>query len=444
MEPVARPERLLLVDDSETSLLFLSTILRGGGFEQIRMTRSGDEALRALDVLYDEEHGAPFDLILMDINMPGLSGIDALKLLKRDERFHEIPVVMVTVSDEQQILSEALDAGAMDYVSKPVGRLELLARVGAVLRFKKEMDRRQENERGLLELTANLAEAYAQLEDLNANLEQRVQERTAQLEQALTELKELDVMKTAFLSNISHELLTPLTAVQGFASRLKHLLADNLLPPLRALQREAQDPGLRKAMDRAEEHIGIVIAESQRLTHRIREVLDLAEMEAGDAAWRFEPVDLGAVAKQAVESMNARATAKGLNLRLELKPGLPLAQGDRARLDQALRKLLSNAIKFSQSGEVVCSVERKQRVLLVSVTDSGQGFDPRDAKRIFDTFRQSGDGLTDKPRGAGLGLPLCAHIVARHGGRIWARSAPGKGSVFCFTLPLDRGARQRA
>jgi signal transduction histidine kinase len=441
MEPVARPERLLLVDDSETSLMFLSTILRGGGYEQLRMTRSGEEALRTLDVLHDDENGAPFDLVLMDINMPGMSGIEALKQLKQDERFHEIPVVMVTVSDEQQNLSEALDAGAMDYVSKPVGRLELLARVGAVLRFKGEMDRRLENERGLLELTANLAEAYAQLEDLNGNLEQRVQERTAQLELALTELKELDVMKTAFLSNISHELLTPLTAVQGFASRLKHLLAETLLPPLRATQKTGNDPALRKAIDRAEEHIGIVISESQRLTHRIREVLDLAEMEAGDIDWAAEPVDLASVIRRAVEYMAPRAAAKGLGLRVELAPGLPVIQGDEPRLEQALRKLLSNAVKFTDKGEVLCTAERKQRDLLVSVRDTGQGFDPREAKRIFETFRQSGDGITDKPRGAGLGLPLCAHIVARHGGRIWARSAPGKGSVFYFTLPLGQDLR---
>jgi CheY-like chemotaxis protein len=127
---------------------------------------------------------------------------------------------------------------------------------------------------------------------------------------------------------------------------------------------------------------------------------------------------------------------KKLQLVRDVDPDLPAVTGDQDRLIQVVINLISNAVKFTDAGSITCSARRDGGDLVISVTDSGIGIAPMDQPKVFEKFKQVGDTLTDKPKGTGLGLPICKEIIEYHGGQIWVESEPGKGSTFSFTLPI--------
>ncbi len=434
-----RDTTIMIVDDSATSRMLLEAILRGAGYESLVMCASANKALELLQCSHpaagpDRKRSGPVDLILMDINMPGMNGIEAVRVIKNTPELMDIPVIMVTVSDEKESLSLAFAAGAIDYINKPVNKLELLARVNTVIQFREEMGRRIANEKGLLELTASLSEAYGQLEEMNQNLERRVKERTSELEEAYAELKELDKMKTTFLSNVSHELRTPLTSVLGFTSIIRSRLHRILLPELRTPGKFPKET-LEKAVQQVEANIEILLTEAKRLTNRINDVLDISRMESGEVEWKQERVQFRVILEQARRQIEPMVAEKRIELRLVVAPDLYEVLGDRTRLLQALMNLLTNAVKFTEQGGILCTAANKGDEILVSVEDTGMGFPEAEYSTVFEKFQQIGDSLTGKPQGVGLGVPICAYIIQHHGGRFWATSAPGKGSTFFFTLP---------
>ncbi len=126
----------------------------------------------------------------------------------------------------------------------------------------------------------------------------------------------------------------------------------------------------------------------------------------------------------------------------DIAPDLPVITGDQDRLIQVVINLISNAVKFTDAGSITCSARQEGAELLVSVKDSGIGIAPDDQPKVFEKFKQVGDTLTDKPKGTGLGLPICKEIVEYHGGRIWVESEPGHGSTFSFTLPIIEQSAQ--
>ena len=158
--------------------------------------------------------------------------------------------------------------------------------------------------------------------------------------------------------------------------------------------------------------------------------------EAGKIEWRLRQTDVGALIRQAVASIRSLAESKGLTCVIRISHDLPPAKVDRDRIIQVLVNLLSNSLKFPPTGAITVSAEAAQGRIFVSVSDTGIGIPDRDQTHIFERFKQAGDTLTEKPKGTGLGLPICRYIVESHGGRIWVESEPGKGSAFQFTLPL--------
>ena len=147
------------------------------------------------------------------------------------------------------------------------------------------------------------------------------------------------------------------------------------------------------------------------------------------------------VIERAIAATASLFEAKKLKLVREIEPDLPDVTGDQDRLIQVVINLISNAVKFTDSGSIICSAHKRDDDLVVSVTDSGIGIAPADQPKVFEKFKQVGDTLTDKPKGTGLGLPICKEIVEYHGGHIWVESEPGKGSTFSFTLPIAGSPR---
>lgn len=265
---------------------------------------------------------------------------------------------------------------------------------------------------------------------LYQHLEERVRERTRQLEMANEQLQSLDRAKSDFLSTVSHELRTPLTSILGFSKMLAKRFHGVLLPHL-----DQQEAKVRREAERVQENLGIIVEEGERLTRLINDVLDLAKIESGKVAWRLAEVSLLGVVQSSIQAAAALAHEKRLTVRLVTRGEALQVLGDHDRLVQVVTNLLSNAIKFTPAGEITCVLAQQETQVLLQVMDTGVGIAPQELARVFEKFTQAGNTLTEKPHGTGLGLAICREIVAWHGGTIWAESEPGQGSVFGVTLP---------
>lgn len=249
--------------------------------------------------------------------------------------------------------------------------------------------------------------------------------------QDVTDEREIDRMKTDFISTVSHELRTPLTSVLGFAKIIKRKLQDTLLPQIRADDRKTQ-----RTVRQVSENLDIIVSEGERLTALINDVLDIAKIEAGRVDWHMQTLRVPDLIDRAIAATRSLFEQKQLVLHREVAPDLPTLEGDRDRLIQVIINLLSNAVKFTEQGAVICRAQQAGDRVIVSVIDSGIGIATADQSKVFDKFRQVGDTLTDKPQGTGLGLPICKQIIEHHGGTIGLESELGRGSTFSFSLPV--------
>jgi len=240
--------------------------------------------------------------------------------------------------------------------------------------------------------------------------------------------------KSAFLSTVSHELRTPLTSVLGFAKIIRKRLEEKIFPIV-----DKKDPKTEKTIGQISENLHVVISEGERLTHLINDVLDLAKIEAGKMEWNQESVSMSEVAERAIAATTSLFDQKALKLIKNIDTDLPDITGDRDKLIQVIINLISNSVKFTDKGSVTCTVSQQKDEIVVSISDTGIGIAPGDFGAVFEQFKQvGGDTLTDKPKGTGLGLPICKEIVEHHGGRIWLESEVGKGSIFSFALPVTK------
>lgn len=269
------------------------------------------------------------------------------------------------------------------------------------------------------------------LRDYIQNLDAKVAERTAELEKANEELKQLDQLKSDFLSTVSHELRTPMTSIVGFAKLAKKKLNDIILP------QAAADAAAARAAAQVKGNIDIIVHESERLTLLINDVLDSAKLDADKVEWQNIPLAPARLVERAIAVTAALAEQKGLALSAEAAPDLPPISGDENRLLQVLINLISNAVKFTQEGHIRLHATRKENHIVFTVEDTGSGIAPENQGEVFEKFRQIGNTLTDKPQGTGLGLSICKQIVKHHGGEIWLESEPGRGSTFYFSIPCS-------
>lgn len=247
----------------------------------------------------------------------------------------------------------------------------------------------------------------------------RVTTHSRTLEEANRRLKELDKLKSDFLSSVSHELRTPLSSIKSATEIL-----------------------LKKERDRKtqEEFLSIIHEESIRLTSLINDLLDLSKIESGKVEWHWERVEVPEVVQASLQAVETLREKKKIDLALYLEGSLPTIYSDRNHLMQVLINLLDNAIKFTDAKGKITVTASKEKTpkeeVQFGVKDTGIGIATEDLSRIFDKFYQVRQTAHDKPKGTGLGLAICKEIVERHGGRIWAESTLGKGSCFFFVLPI--------
>ncbi|HMK50581.1 MAG TPA: ATP-binding protein [Thermodesulfovibrionales bacterium] len=247
----------------------------------------------------------------------------------------------------------------------------------------------------------------------------------------ITSEKEVDRMKTDFISTVSHELRTPLTSVRGFTEIIKKKLDEDIFTQFSS----STEKRTLKAVKRVRENLEIILSEGERLTALINDVLDISKLEAGKVEWKMESIRLADVIERAMDATSSLFEQKKLDFVRTISDGVTEVKGDKDRIFQVVINLLSNAAKFTDSGSVTCCVKETGSNVMVSVTDTGAGISDSDKEHVFEKFRQAGDTLTDKPTGTGLGLSICRQIIEYHGGKIGVESEKGKGSTFFFTLP---------
>jgi signal transduction histidine kinase len=260
-------------------------------------------------------------------------------------------------------------------------------------------------------MTENLREAYS-------GLEKKVGERTHELGLANERLKELDRMKSDFVSHVSHELRTPLTAIKGSVD----LVLREVLGPLN---------------ERQTHHLRRLRSNTQHLTGLINDLLDLSKIESGKIELNSARVSLGGLLHEVVEALRPIAAEKPIELALTTPEPSTLVWADRDKITQVLTNLIGNAIKFTPPrGRVMISaVSNDADWVRVSVSDTGPGIPTDEHERVFDKFYQVAQIGGSKPKGTGLGLAISKTLVELHGGKIWVESEPGRGSTFYFTLP---------
>ncbi|MFO7691725.1 MAG: ATP-binding protein, partial [Vicinamibacterales bacterium] len=249
-------------------------------------------------------------------------------------------------------------------------------------------------------------------------LEQRVAERTAELEIARDRAQESDRLKSAFLATMSHELRTPLNSIIGFTG----ILLQRLAGPLN---------------DEQAHQLGMVQGSARHLLEVINDILDLSKIEAGELRVSREPFDLRAVLERVAAAVRPMAAEKGLALGVDVGPGAGIITSDERRVEQVLLNLLDNAVKFTPAGSVTLTARFDNASVTVAVADTGIGISRDDAATLFQPFRQIDSGLTSQHEGTGLGLPICRRLLTLLGGEIGVESEPGAGSVFTITLPVD-------
>ena len=247
----------------------------------------------------------------------------------------------------------------------------------------------------------------------NVRLFDEIHDKSHQLEIA-------SLHKSQFLANMSHELRTPLNAILGYNELMLNNIYGETTGRMSAVLTRIQSNG-------------------RHLLRLINDVLDLSKIEAGQLTLSLADYSI----KQVVHSVSAvvepLATEKRLAFKVEVPPDLPPGCGDERRLTQVLLNLVSNAIKFTDVGEVTIKVSTANGAFTLSVRDTGPGIDPADQVRIFEEFQQADSSVTKKKGGTGLGLSIARHIIEMHGGRIWVESSVGKGATFFFTVPVRAG-----
>ena len=249
----------------------------------------------------------------------------------------------------------------------------------------------------------------------------------------ITREREVDRMKTEFTSTVSHELRTPLTSVLGFAKLIQKRFSTVVVPRF-----EPADKKEARAIKQIGQNLEVIISEGTRLTNLINDVLDISKMEAGKTDWNIKTQPLDAVIEQGVAASTGLFSRKPAVVLIEdHQSPLPTLPIDADRIIQVLLNLISNAVKFTDEGQVTLRSKTSGTTITISVIDQGIGIEPADQSKVFEKYKQVGDQLTDRPTGTGLGLPISKEIVEHHGGEIWVESVAGQGSTFSFTLPLS-------
>ncbi len=355
---------ILIVDDEGAIRDLCARAIKG---YRTLEAADGEEALKILE-------REPVDLVLADVMMPRLNGLDLLKLVK--EKTPNQAVVIMTGFADKEVILKALRADADDFINKPINLLQLKTTIDKVLEKKA-------------------------------------------LKQELLNLKRLDKLKSDFLGLISHKLKTPITAISLFIQNMARGLGD------------PGDPSYQ-------ETLSLILEESNHLTYLIKDLLYYSEVILQETPLELTPCQIEEIVKGVISELRYAAINKGLTLSSTMAGPFPTMNLDRQRMTFVIRALVENSIKFTPSdGVITLEGSVVDGTLRLVVTDNGEGIPREELPKVFEKFYQVDPDNTGQIRGFGLGLFYARQFVTSHGGRLSLQSEPGTRTVATVELPID-------
>ncbi|HEV8151223.1 MAG TPA: hybrid sensor histidine kinase/response regulator [Gemmatimonadales bacterium] len=369
LDGVQASDRILVVDDHEINRVLLQEILQQQGY-RIDVARDGLETLRAVAETQP-------DLVLLDVNMPGMDGFEVCRRLRAAVETRGLPIILVTALADREQRLEGIAAGANDYLTKPIDRADLLLRVRNALRMR--------------------------------SLHREVEAQYHQLQR-------LEQLRDSLVHMLVHDLRTPLTGIRGYLELARMRVA------------ELSAPDVLRDLDEME--LSVV-----ELTDMVSDVLDVSRFEAEAMPLSLVSTDLRALAEEAVVAVG-RPRHATVELAGSAK-AVPIV-ADATLIRRVITNLVGNAVKFSpRDGIVRVETESSAEGAHLRVVDNGRGIPAEHHERIFDKFGQVGGSAASPVRSSGLGLAYCKLAVQAHGGHIGVSSEVGQGSTFWFVLPVS-------
>lgn len=363
--------KILIVDDTPTNIQVVASILDPSGY-QLSFARNGISALKMTKT-------KDFDLILLDIMMPGMDGYEVCEQLKTNETTKNIPIIFLTAKTDADSIIKAFSMGAVDYVTKPFNGHELLARVN---------------------------------NQVNLMISQK------QLSQANKKLRNILKTKDKLFSIIGHDLRGPIGSYQSLLELIEQQTA------------KLKDESLNKVLKLGIQSTGATL-------NLLENLLYWAKSEQGETQFKPKEVSINKIIDSTIFLLNATAVNKNIKFILKIEDDLHVF-GDKNMLKTIFRNLTSNALKFSYpDSRIVISAERLNEQIKCMIKDQGVGIPKENIDKLFENTEHVTTFGTQNEKGSGLGLMLCKNFIDKHNGSIWVESSQGKGSSFFFTLPVS-------
>ena len=381
---------ILIVEDDIGTRTTLAVILEQEG-HRVVTCQTGEEALERIS---DRGKTAEIDIVVSDLRLPDISGMDILRALK--DRRPDAAFILMSGHATLETAVDAVNQGAFSYLVKPLDIDSLIS-------------------------TIRNAINQQRLVSENKELLKMLQRSNEELEKKNRDLEEAGLAKMRILSAASHELKTPLTSIVGYVDRI-------------LLQRES----VGELNDRQERYLQTVKKNSYRLKALVDDLLDISRIESGGLTLTLAAVDVASELEDAVSSVQTLAERKNIVVEMDVPEDLAPIWAERLRFSQVIVNLLSNACKYSLDGaKVKISASQRDGCVQLDVSDTGIGISKADQAHLFNQFFRAETELTRVESGTGLGLFITKYLVEAHGGEIWLESEEGVGTTVSFTFPME-------
>lgn len=408
--------KILVVDDREDNLLSIETILERDHYQIIK----ADSGKAALKILLNQHD---FTLILMDVRMPGMSGIETAELIYQREKLKHIPIIFITAfNQDEERMFEGYRTGAVDFIYKPINPQLLRYKVGIFVELFRQRNQLMAQEAELRHINASLA---SEVEERKAS-EQKVKLLNAQLVKNNQDLQAINEELDRFAYVASHDLQEPLRKILMFSDRIHNRLRGQV------------DTDVDSSLDK-------ILTAAARMQKLIKDILQFSRSEY--ASNTFELVDLNQIIRDVIAEMEEEIQKKGAHIQVSQ---LPHIMGNSSQLRQLFQNLITNSIKFAKKGNLpevkiygetiqdeslasIMTERSSSRYFNIYVKDNGIGFDMENADKIFAVFKRLHS--YQEYEGTGIGLSICKKIVNKHNGFIKAKGQPNEGATFIITLP---------
>jgi two-component system sensor histidine kinase/response regulator len=382
---------ILIVDDNPHNLQVLGQFLQQNNFE-IEFATNGETALEWIA-------SSSFDLILLDINMPGMNGFDVCRRIRAEEKNKRMPIIFLSADTDRESLLTGFELGAQDYVTKPFDSRELLVRVKTQLTLKQSLEK---------------------IEKTNKELESIVEERTLQLKNANIELErinhkleELDTIKSEFLNLISHEIRTPLNGIVGITQLLKEPLL------------QSEFGAHFKALDTS----------VKRLENFSMNALLITELKTNPDYTEMHPVNIEHCIESVINTLANEASGKNSTIKTNFEAYPTNVNAVKDLIIRCFSNLIENAILYSGYNQTIeIETQNEFRFIQIVIKDHGDGFPEKILKSNFELFSTAGEY---RDKALGIGIPLAKMIIDLHQGQIELKNNPEGGAQVTIQLPLS-------